>query len=145
MRIYAIHTGSYSDQGWGPVFSTVEKAQAYLATHRLDEPSIEIYVLDDENDTGPVYPVWLVVFDKTGQVIHTMKEDDADLYEPLIHDKSVEVERVPAQNHWWFLDKVRHLNPEVVVRNVYAPDEQHAIKIAADKRFAFLAREAGMA
>ena len=59
-KIYIVSDGCYSDYGIRAVFSTREKAQAFIDEHaapwdgpgyarRLDEPSIEEWVLDDES------------------------------------------------------------------------------------------------
>lgn len=138
MRVYAIHTGSYSDQGWGPVFSTVEKALAYMAKYASseDEMSIEVHVLDDEADTGPNYPVWRLLFDKDGNCLW-YEAREAEPFEPLLHKP--EMRPVPEQCGWFFVRE----HPEVkgsglVVEDVYAPDLEHAVKIAADARRVWL-------
>ena len=142
VRVYAIHTGSYSDQSWGPVFSSAEKALAYKRNYgpSSDDIDIDIYVLDDENDTGPVYPQWLVVFDADANIIHHQADGGPGLFEPLL--VRTEVQIPPKGNHWWFLDGpgVRD-KAALVVRSIHAPDLEHAIKIAADARTVFLARE----
>lgn len=141
-RVYAIHTGSYSDQSWGPVFSTIERALAYKAGRPIpvyfeDECDIEIYVLDDENDTGPIYPEWIVVFDVNGNVIHHVVDSDPKPFEPLL--PRTEVRIPPKGNHWFFLDGpgIRD-KAALVVQLVHAPDLASAVKIAADARTKYL-------
>ena len=142
VRVYAIHTGEYSDQSWGPVFSSAEKALAYKTKYgpSSDDIDIDVYVLDDENDTGPVYPQWIVVFDADANIIHHATEGEPELFEPLL--VRTEVVIPPKQNRWWFLDGpgVRD-KAALVVRTIHAPDLEHAIKIAADARTVFLVRE----
>ena len=136
-RVYAIHTGSYSDQSWGPVFSTVEKALAYKEASEATEIDIEIHVLDEEKDSL-CYPVYRMTFDAAGNVVWHEKAE-AEPYEPNLHRP--EVARVPPDAGWYFLK-----NPRVetlLVRNVRAPDLDHAVKIAADARRQFLALGSG--
>ena len=144
-RVYAIRAGSYSDTSWGPVFSTVEKAVAYVEEYGDTTPSnftngmaIEIHVLDDENDTGPVYPEWIVVFDRAGNVISHRKSDEGEPYEERLQ-KAYAV-NVPPASRWYFLDggDIRE-RAHIVVRDVYAPTLEYAIKIASEKRTQFMA------
>ena len=140
-RVYAIHTGAYSDQVWGPVFGTVKKAQEYQAALKDPESDIEVHVLDDETDTGKVYPVWIIVFNAEGDVISSYQDEDASPYEPLLHHPEVLVP--PKNNHWYFLNEPGVRAAAVlVVQNVRACDLKHAVKIAADNRRQFLARGA---
>lgn len=139
-RIYAIHTGSYSDQGWGPVFSTIERAQTYVAQNPEEESRIEVYVLDDENDTGPSYPGWRLIFDRDGNVLFSEHFTPIP-YEPQLYGKA-EVRLVPADARWYMLKEIKPKNrAHIIVSAVYAPDLQHAVKIAADARTIFLAAE----
>lgn len=135
-RVYAIHSGAYSDQHWGPVFSTVEKALAYIKKNPGDESQVEPYVLDDENDTGPVYPQWVVVFDKDGNVLNVEERGTASPYEAALYKPHVK--KVPKNSAWYFLKEHRE-TATLVVDFIYAPDEAHAVKIAADERFRFRA------
>ena len=139
-RIYAIHTGSYSDQRWGPVFSTAAKALKYKAAFKDPDAEVEVYVIDNEQDTGLVYPEWLIVFNTGGDVISSTQEEDPAPYEPLLHKNSTRVIVPPRDNHWYFLDApgIRE-TAALVVRFIHAPDLKHAVKIAADKRREFLA------
>lgn len=54
MRVYVIDRSEYADQTWGPVFSTMEKAIAYVESlgKENDDARIEVCAVDDENDTG---------------------------------------------------------------------------------------------
>jgi len=138
-RIYAIRTGQYSDTSWGPVFSTPEKALAYqrkLGTDRYSELcEIEVHVLDDEKDVGLVYPNWLIVFDQNGDVISHTQERTAALFEPLLAHPYVQIP--PANSAWYFLQHCR-VKAALVVRDIGAPDLEHAVKIASDKRAEWL-------
>ncbi|MDP3063135.1 MAG: hypothetical protein Q8O40_08000 [Chloroflexota bacterium] len=137
-RVYAIHTGSYSDQTWGPVFSTVEKALAHKAKSDEREMNIEVHVLDDENDTGPVYPCWRLIFDRGGNVLFS-EHFAPSPYEPALPGEAT-VERVPPNCRWYMLDEIKERQlAHLLVSGVYAPDLDHAVKIAADARRQFLA------
>lgn len=139
-RVYAIRTGSYSDTDWGPVFSTIEKALAHKMSYRGSECEVEVHVLDDENDTGPVFVSWLIVFDSGGNVIHHTQEDKAEPYEPLIHDEEIAVFPPMPGNHWYYLDaKGVRARAALIVRSIRALDLAHAVKIANDKRAEYLA------
>ena len=141
-RVYAIHTGSYSDQSWGPVFSTAEKALAYVKAYfNEDDNIIETHVLDDENDTGPVYPSWNIVFDQDGEMLYLEKFNEDNIFEPLLHKHECLI--IPQKDcHWWILDRLdssERIRAHLWIRNLYASDKDHAIKIAADARAQFLA------
>lgn len=136
-RVYAIHTGSYSDQWWGPVFSTVEKALAYIKDHPGDDSQIDVHVLDDENDTGPVYPQWVVVFDKDGNVLAVENRGTPSCYEPTLHRP--ETTRVQRPSGWYLIRN--YPAATLTVDSIYAPDEAHAVKVAVDERFRFRALE----
>jgi len=133
MRVYAIRTGSYSDTSWGPVFSTLERALKYKG-HK-SETAIEVHVLDDENDTGPVYPAWVVVFDKEGNVLNVEERMKPAPFEKRLHNPITQ--RVPKDCHWYFLRE--YTKAFLTVDDIYAPDKAHAIKIAADNRTKYLA------
>ena len=143
MRVYAIRTGSYSDTSWGPVFSTVEKAIAYRdkvngnIRERYDSAEIEVHVLDDLTDTKN-YPVFLIVFDKSGEVISHTNEGD-ELFEPLLEPSRIEVKVPPPNTHWYYLDGTGIRNQAtLVVRYITAPDLKHAVKVASDIRAQWL-------
>ena len=114
--------------------------------HRDDPCAIEIHVLDDENELGPVYPRWLVVFDIHGNVLKTMTESNPEPWEDSLDDSSIETIIPPSQNHWYFLDKPVGVRQKaaLIVRFIGAPDKEHAIKVAADRRTSFLIAKAGL-
>ena len=136
-RVYAIRTGEYSDTGWGPVFSTLERALAYKKQHgNRRNTDIEVHVLDDENDTGPVYPTWAVVFDRNGMVLKVHERSDPEPFEEPLHKP--EVKLVPKDCRWYFLED--QPTAYLVVDNVMAPDTDHAIKVGSEQRFMFLSK-----
>ena len=147
-RVYVIRAGSYSDaynKGSVIVFSTVEKALAYKAidqnaSNNASDLKILVSVLDNEEDTGPVYPIWQIGFDVNGNVMF-LSASEKEAYEPLLHRPYG-----CYVNPTWV---VRHFQEyptlHIMVEAVYAPDLIHAVKIAADARRMFLAepRRAG--
>ena len=145
-RVYAIRTGCYSDTGWGPIFSTPEKALAYrdIYNHRgggnNENCKIEVHVLDDENDSGPVYPHWLVVFDARGNALKAIQEGDPTPSEDVLAAHQIEVQVPPRENQWYFLDSPIGIREKtaLVIRNVRAPDLAHAVKIASERRTGYL-------
>ena len=136
MRVYVICEGSYSDQSWGPVFSTVEKALAYKGENT--DMDIEVHVIDNENDTGPAYPIWRLIFDREGNLLFSEK-NEPEPYEPQLHSKP-EVILVPEKARWYTLDNIKPRTlAHTRVDNIHAPSLDYAVKIAGDARRAFLA------
>ena len=132
-RLYAIHEGSYSDQSWGPVFSTVERALAYKQAHPKEEIEIEVHVLDNEGDTGPVYPSWWVVFDRDGNPLGAEVESTPAPYESAIHKP--EASFIPQKDClWYMLNRITDRNKAHILVRLMAADRDHAVKIAADAR-----------
>jgi len=125
------------------VFSTLEKALRYkeLQGHRDrdgDEIGIEPHVLDDENDTGPRYPMWWVMFNNAGDKVGCgYRNEKPEPFEAALHKP--EVRRVPADCRWHMLSECRP-GAALMVDNVSAPTEEHAVKVAADERAMFLTR-----
>lgn len=134
MRVYVVHTGSYSDHCRSPVFSTVEKALAYKAAYNVDA-EIKVHLLDEENDTGPRYPVWAILFDSQGTVLQHFNLGP-EMYEPRLHDPpgAVKVDKRWYREGWIGSDR----RGDVCVYEVHAPDLEHAVKIAAHVRRVFL-------
>ena len=141
-RIYAIRSGVYSDTSWGPVFSTVEKALEYQAKPENVDSEIEVHILDDENDTGPAYPIWRVIFSARGDALKVESwHREPEPFETQLHKPGAW--RVPPKGQrtgGWAI-RVEWPDSDVCVNNIYAPDEQAAIKIGAEARFKFLALE----
>src|SRR3990167_6188940 len=100
-RIYAIRSGEYSNTTWGPVFSTVEKALDYQSKPENADSQIELHILDDENDTGPAYPIWRVIFSARGDALKVESGHwGPEPFEPLLHKP--EAWRVPPKGqHLW--------------------------------------------
>ena len=70
MILYAVSYGGIDDYGILAIFSTLEKAQAFIKLREVNDPyggcAIEYYILDEaENVRTP----WLVLMDKGGSVI----------------------------------------------------------------------------
>jgi len=144
-RVYAIHSGSYSDQGWGPVFSSLEKAQAYISKekatqerHYSEDFEIEVHVLDDEDD-GSIYPQWGVLFDRSGNVLYADTGYGTIPFEAELHHPAIQL--VPTPCHWYILDRLQAGKREdaYLLVDLFAADRDHAVKIAADARTRFLA------
>ena len=143
-RVYAIHTGSYSDQSWGPVFSTLKKAQQHVEEHypvgNREEVEIEAHILDDEDD-GQVYPLWRVIFDRANNVLYAKADPNVNVpYEPALNKP--EVTLVPTPCHWYMLDGLPDKAAAHLLVDLYAPDQAHAIKVAVQARTRFLTARA---
>lgn len=130
MKIYVIETGEYSDRGIYAVLTDKEKAEQLLDFAKgttWDHAADMITYETDDYDKGVVpeiksimYTVW---FDKLGHV------DQID--KTYNHTGK-------AGSTWknvWTGD---------ISVDVYADDEESAVKIAAEKRAKFLAEEYGL-
>lgn len=123
--VYVVTTGSYSDYGIRGMFSTKEKAQAFIeATHHGDVNDIEKYRLDaNSEDIQRGLSPWRVLMAKDG----TVRRAGLASYD---FDSGCE---------WWCSFP---RSPESVVElscTCWAKDEQHAIKIANEKRAQIIA------
>lgn len=119
--IYIVTSGCYSDYSIDAVFSTKEKAEAYIVS--LNEPKdkygpsqIEEYELDEDGDylvSGGKY--WDVEMDKEGNVV------------------DVKLGRHSAKDGWW-----NCYSQIFYVGSIAARDAEHAVKIANEKRIAYV-------
>lgn len=131
---YLVTTGSYSDYSVEAVFSTKEKAEAYLAERQrrstlvrelggysfTDYNDIESMLLDPEITLGDKRAVWSVWFDAHGGVERARATDATD-------DTFSRIERDGRS-----------------VFTVHAHDENGAIKAAQEKRMRGIAETLGM-
>lgn len=126
MKIYVVTKGEYSD--YHIITATTDKELAEKIANKFtgdwdeDEASVEEY------EDAEIYlkPIWKVKFDEHGNIKKCEKTD----YEP-------DYKIVNECNYYCY-------NREFSIV-VEADNEEHAIKIASEKRAEYLARKAGIA
>lgn len=123
MTFYAVTKGSYSDYHIITITTDKEKAE-FLAKKFSDgwgEARVEEYI---ENELM-LKPLWEVCFDTKGNIVSVTNESSNDF---LYNEPDIRVNRIT--NYVYIL--------------VSTYDGESAIKIAAEKRAEFLAREEGI-
>lgn len=123
MKIYAISSGSYSDYSVDAVFSTREKAEAYMAAVHHDWNDVEEYELDppEAEQLREGLKPWSVDIQRDGTVWHA-------------HEKPAEFWGIRSAH---VLIKVGHkdgLDIFALRVSCMARDKTHAVKIANEKR-----------
>lgn len=132
-EIYAVSTGTYSDYGIVAVFSTKEKAEEFMKfVPSEDYNDIETYELDPDvaaqirEGYSPYYV--LMLRDGTTETIH---RHEVGMYSvgssAWIHRRSTLPSRVTPRL------------PDCIVVHAMAKSEEHAVKIANEKRVQFIA------
>jgi hypothetical protein len=125
MKIYVVTSGSYSDYSISDVFSTKEKAQAYIDAYGGGYNHIEDYELDPEYKTAkPGYARYSVTMDRDGNVSRNTRCTAIGL---------VDEEDELYWNRW----------NNVFQCTVEAKSDVHAVKIVNEKRTQYIA-EKGM-
>lgn len=135
MKVFVITKGSYSDYHICGVATDEEKAEkmAKFYTDRCDDANVEVY--DTEEDASEIDAFdasrlpYMVTFDYLGDVINADRTDVKDFI-PGVRWRS------PASS-------TRFRDVALFV-DLYAPDREAAIKIAAEKRAEFLAQKEGL-
>lgn len=135
MKVYVITSGTYSDYHICAVATDIERAEklAMLYTDNCDEASIEEY--DTEDDTEALQALdfsrlpFRVKFDVLGEV-QDVGRYGFDHFEP--------------KTYWSLAPTLGNLDKTRLIVMLYAPDEEAAVKIAAEKRAEFLARVGGL-
>lgn len=136
IKVYIVTAGDYSDYGIRAVFSTRELAEAFIAKYGNslgdwgDTPVIEEWTLDDPRAIGDHMMQYRVSLARNGDVHYV---------EPI---KLLSVGGPYSETKPVFLGLLKDGG---VAGSVLARDEQHAVKIANEKRAQLIAeREAGM-
>lgn len=124
MKIYVVTQGCYSD--YHIITATTDEKLANEIAKKFSDGWDKARVEEYEDTEPYLKPIFFVRFDRQGKVI-------------AIYNKSKESIFYKAINECDF----------DVYRNIYvtvqADNEEHAIKIASEKRAEFLARKAGIA
>jgi hypothetical protein len=135
-KIYVVTSGSYSDYCIEGIFSTEEKANKYIdfmvgGKDRSDDFRVEEHDLDTEIPVMPLnHNSYEVSMAKDGSVSVVNPSSYADF---LSRMGGV---RMCMQTYAWGNIKV---GTEYLVTIVLATDEQHAVKIASERRSRILA------
>ena len=123
--VYVITSGCYSDYHICAVSLDLKKAEMlkkFYEKIEYDEVNIEEYDSDYYADRiASGYSMYLVQFEKTGQVHH------------------INPNRDPTEERIYSTWSERYINVEV-----WAKDEESAVKIAAEKRAKYLAEKEGI-
>lgn len=125
--IYIVTSGCYSDYGINGVFSTEKNAENFILAFNIDDSRIEEYELDEfidviEQHKGMKY--YEVVMYKNGvtascRTCRYNKENQAtEIYDTYYADKR-----------------------SVMIAYAWAKDEQHAVKIANERRVALILQD----
>lgn len=127
MRIFLVTEGDYSDYHVVAAFSTREKAEKF-AKKFVNPPEIEEYELDPvpERVYKDNMDLWYVQMAKDGKVWRSFKTQPYGEVDDSHFPDSIEVRGDPDIFFCF---------------NVWARDEDHAIKIANEKRTQYLANQ----
>jgi hypothetical protein len=131
--IYAVNRGSYSDYSVRALFSTKEKAEAYMEEFPDGEyNALEEYTLDPDSVSlkAKGYQLWHVLMLRDGSVERVNAQDWYFVHE--------------APRHWiWRRTHAAAYAakgiPDALNSTVLARDEKHAVKIANEKRVQMIA------
>lgn len=125
MKVYVLTSGSYSDYHIVGVLLDEEQARiaAEAMSNRYDGVDVETYDTDELKFIKPGWKYWTIVF----------SEHDHSIIDSFCDDYlgTPGKPRLFTPNHRWYVD-------------VYAEDEDHAIKSASDKLNKYLAESNGL-
>lgn len=129
--VYAVNTGCYSDYRVVALFSTKEKAQAFMAAvPDRNYNDIEEFLLDpptaDLARRG--YWQWDISMLRDGTVEYAAKAD-------TVCSSHI----VAPHRHWVWRRSQNTTQPDCLRSAVMAKDEKHAIKIASEHRVQLIA------
>jgi hypothetical protein len=131
-KVYIVTHGDYSDYRIDGVFSTKERANEFIRT-RVRYGDIEEWDVDafDELIRSGLYR-YIVWFDEDGNadLPPICRPDESDLAQPEVTEVN---------------DSMRYRPSPLRLRvDVWARDDEHAIKVASEKRAQYLAERAGI-
>jgi hypothetical protein len=119
MKVYIVSTGWYSDYDVRGIFSTKEKAR-YAKKFWCSENNIEPFELDELPEHPKDYFFFKVLMNRNGD-----SDSGVQRCEPSNSRMDFRVTAEWLTDHWSFF--------------VWARDEEHAIKIANERRAALIA------
>jgi len=133
-NIYAVNAGSYSDYRIIAIFSTMEKANEFMAAvPSRDYNDVEIFDLDP-NTSDLIkrgYAIWRINMLKDGTT-ESITKSDADIYS---------VTRT-GTTMWWRTKAPFYKDkgvPDCLISTVWAKTEKQAVKIANEHRLKMIA------
>lgn len=131
-KVYVVTSGEYSDYHIDGMFSTEELAQKFIDSfkrHEYTEMDIEEWELDVHKDAlSQGYLPFRVSMRQNGDVMSCEHEDSS-------YGFHSETPRDSFHSTVWNDQGA----PKYMVSHVYAKDQQHAIKIANERRGQYLA------
>ena len=135
MKIYVITQGTYSDYRIRAVVTDEKQAEklAKMYTDLFDEAEVEVYETDDYTDALKNFDDSRLPFKvgfTFGGDVHSVVRHGFDYFKPRV--AVVQTSRT------------LHLDEVYLAVYLYAPDEEAAVKIAAEKRAEFLALKNGI-
>jgi len=135
-KVYIVTIGEYSDYKILAVFSTKEQAEEYIKLFIerefwSDRGMIEEYLIDQWEDFANIKK------DKTGYyVIMTKEGKTVDIFQPHVYD-NIEDFKDHINKKYYFQEMGSYKGSLHI--SVLAKSEQHAIKIANEKRVQLIA------
>jgi virulence-associated protein VagC len=139
-QIFIVTSGCYSDYSIRAVFSTKEAAERYCQFHSpvdydFDKHQVEVWDVDTDDVVLPVgKQAYEVVLSRDGvySATHAVSYDRE-------RDGRGHVEFYPAGTHWPAWAPSEMANQQFMHTYALARDEQHAVKIVAERRAWLLA------
>lgn len=129
MKIYVIMKGAYSDRH--VVTATLDPVKAKKIAEKFSDDYDDCWIDEFEDGDFMLRDLWYVSFYGDGSIQCVSKENSEYCYEGAYNDKSIRC-------------NVRNGKVHAVWMYVFADNEEHAIKIATDKRAEFLAQQNGL-
>lgn len=129
MKIYVVMKGAYSDRH--VVTATTDPEKAKKISEKFSDDWDDCWIDEFEDGDFMLRQLWYVSFFYDGSVDTVRRENDEYYYEGAYNDKSI---------RWNTRNGIIH----DVWMYVFADNEEHAIKIATDKRAEFLAQQNGL-
>lgn len=136
MKVWMVSAGRYSDYGIVGIFSTKEKADAFVQRHQDITGSDRTYGPDlngveevevDAYDNGMV--AWTVLMQRDGAVLRCTAE-------------CWDVNTTPTPSAWVYIEYSKRDDWHAAIKvDCWARDREHAIKIANERRIMRIANE----
>jgi len=132
MKVWVVTSGSYSDYGYGPIFSTQAQADEFMSLIPGDWNGADEVDVDDKDYLFPLEQIkkglkfWRVEMFRDGEVWTATSLKPTD-FNYTYHHEVRNQEIIPTGNHKGELKSFIRVM-------CYAKDRSHAIKIAGERR-----------
>lgn len=130
MKIYVVMKGAYSDRH--VVTATTDPEKAKKIAEKFSDDWDDAWIDEFEDGDFMLRQLWYVSFLGDGTVETVRREDSEYYYEDAYKGRSI---------HW---NKTRTSKVYEVWMYIFADNEEHAVKIATEKRAEFLAQQNGL-